>query len=150
MLKLHQVLASCIGIGYLKGGGTIAALVTCLLWLFCLPEHTNNNITLAITFLVTAYGIYCSNIVEPFWGKDSSKVVIDEIAGMCVTLIAVPNNVKAVFVGFVLFRFFDITKPLFIRKLEKLPGGLGVMLDDLLAGIYANMLLQIIVAYTNL
>ncbi len=150
MLKLHQVIASCAGIGYLKGGGTFAAILTCFCWYIFFPTIPNIFVTLAITIIIIVYGIWSGNVVEKWWGKDSSKVVLDEVAGMCVTLIAIPNKWEFVLVGLVLFRFFDITKPLFIKKLETLSGGKGVMFDDVLAGIYANLLLQIIVAVTNL
>ena len=80
-----------------------------------------------------------------FRSKDSYRVVIDEVAGMGITLFAIPDTWQYVGIGLVLFRFFDIAKPLFIRKMEKLRGGWGVMLDDVLAGVYANLLLQIVV-----
>jgi phosphatidylglycerophosphatase A len=82
--------------------------------------------------------------VEKNWGKDNQKVVIDEVAGMCISLLLVPLSVPYVAAGLILFRFFDITKPLYIRKAEHLPGGWGVMLDDVLAGIYTNLLLQLV------
>jgi phosphatidylglycerophosphatase A len=71
--------------------------------------------------------------------------VIDEVAGMCISLLWIPATPLNIFIGLVLFRFFDILKPLFIRKLEALPGGWGVMFDDVLAGIYANIILQIFI-----
>ncbi|MBS1501321.1 MAG: phosphatidylglycerophosphatase A, partial [Bacteroidetes bacterium] len=72
-------------------------------------------------------------------------VVIDEAAGMCITLLFVSATLLHVAVGLVLFRFFDIAKPFFIKRMERLPGGWGIMLDDVLAGIYANILLQAVV-----
>ncbi|MFN3666624.1 MAG: phosphatidylglycerophosphatase A, partial [Sediminibacterium sp.] len=77
-------------------------------------------------------------------GKDSGKVVIDEAAGMMISLLFVPPTLPYIITGFVLFRILDITKPLLIRKTESLPGGWGVMLDDVIAGIYANLLLHTI------
>jgi len=71
-------------------------------------------------------------------------VVVDEAAGMCITLLFVPVALKYVICGLILFRFFDIVKPLYIKKMEKLPGGWGIMLDDVLAGVYANIILQAI------
>jgi phosphatidylglycerophosphatase A len=68
---------------------------------------------------------------------------------MCISLLFLPVNWKYVLAGLVLFRFFDIRKPLLIRKLEVLPGGWGVMFDDVLAGIYSNLILQV-VFYFNL
>ena len=95
--------------------------------------------------IVFAIGVYTAGQVEAGWGKDSYRVVIDEVAGMAVTLLAIPVTWQYVGIGLVLFRFFDIAKPLFIRKMEKLRGGWGVMMDDMLAGVYANLLLQIVV-----
>jgi len=92
--------------------------------------------------LITAIGIWSSNVVSRIWGKDPARVVIDEVAGMCISLLLVPVTIKYVVAALILFRFFDIAKPLFIKKLEKLPGGWGIMLDDVLAGVYANIVLQ--------
>lgn len=150
MMKLHQLLATGLGIGYIgKGGGTIAALACCIVWYTTQAGGTNNWVALFITILIVIIGICNGNKVEAAWGKDSSKVVIDEIAGMCITLLFVPVTILNIFIGLVLFRFFDIVKPLFIKKMEQLPGGWGVMMDDVLAGIYANVLLQIIVCVFN-
>ncbi len=92
-------------------------------------------------------GVWSANVVDAFWGKDSNKVVIDEVAGMMITLLFLPINFKSVFTGLVLFRFFDIIKPLFIKKMELLPKGWGVMADDVLAGIYANLVLKLILDF---
>jgi phosphatidylglycerophosphatase A len=100
---------------------------------------------LPVTVLIIVLGIWVSNKVEADWGKDSSKVVIDEVAGMCISLLFVPVTITNVITGFILFRFYDIVKPLFIRKTEALPSGWGVMADDILAGVYANIILQFIV-----
>jgi phosphatidylglycerophosphatase A len=83
--------------------------------------------------------------VEKEWGHDSNRVVIDELQGMMTALFLMPNDWRYLLVAFVLFRFFDIAKPLGIRRMEAFAGGWGVMLDDLLAGIYSNVLLQVIV-----
>jgi phosphatidylglycerophosphatase A len=92
-----------------------------------------NWVAVIVTILVTITGIWSAAKVEPAWGKDSSRVVIDEAAGMCVSLLLIPAELKYIIAGLVLFRFFDIAKPLLIRKTELLPGGWGVMMDDLLA-----------------
>jgi len=97
-----------------------------------------------ITIVLTAVGIWSATEVEHQWGKDNYRVVIDEIVGMCISLLFVPITVKSLLAGLFLFRLFDIAKPLGIRKLEKLKGGWGVMLDDVLAGLYANVLLQVV------
>lgn len=149
---MNKLIASVLGIGYIKGGGTLAALVTCsfiyLLWLQ--PWAANPLYLVLVTILVIIMGIYVGNKVEPFWGKDSYRVVIDEVAGMMVTMLFVPANIYYLLIGFALFRFFDIVKPLGIRKMELLKGGTGVMMDDVLAGVYSNIVLQIMVYFLNL
>lgn len=96
-----------------------------------------------VALAIFAVGIYSAGKVEQHWGKDNYRVVIDEIAGMYITMMFVPLNTATLIAGFILFRLFDILKPFYIRKLEKLPGGVGVMMDDVLAGIYANIVLQV-------
>lgn len=148
----HKLIATGLGIGYIgKGAGTIAAVITCFFWYLFQSDSINSSflIPFLITIIIIAIGIWSSGRVEIVWGKDHNRVVIDEVAGMCVTLLFLPVSIKYMVMGFVLFRFFDIVKPLFIRKLELLKGGWGVMLDDLLAGIYSNLILQIVVL-TNL
>ncbi|WP_438946058.1 phosphatidylglycerophosphatase A family protein [Sediminibacterium sp.] len=144
MIKLHEILSSFFGIGYIrKGGGTVAAIATALIW-YVAVAVPDSGMAIGAVLLVIVYGIWAGNVVEKKWGKDSSKVVIDEVAGMLVALLFIPVTVLNVFVALVLFRFFDILKPLLIRRLEKLPGGWGVMGDDVLAGIYSNIVLQVL------
>lgn len=80
---------------------------------------------------------------EALWGKDPSPVVLDEMVGMWFALWAAPVEGEAWVIIFFLFRLFDITKPLGIRSVEKLPAGWGVMLDDILAGAYAFLSWQV-------
>ncbi|HEX7692749.1 MAG TPA: phosphatidylglycerophosphatase A [Sediminibacterium sp.] len=145
MIQLHKLFAGCFGIGYLKGGGSIAAAAVCALWYFLLINSGAGNIPVIITSVITAAGIWSANHVEKDWGKDSSRVVIDEAAGMCISLLFVPVTTVHVVIAFVLFRFFDILKPLFIRRTEALPGGWGVMMDDIVAGVYSNLVLQLLI-----
>lgn len=145
MSQLHKIIATSLGIGYVgKGGGTVAAVFTCICWYFWQIHFTPSIwVGFGVTLFITIIGTISSDAVEPFWGKDDKKVVIDEVAGMCVSLLFLPSTIAYIITGLILFRFFDIVKPLYIRKAEKLPGGYGVMLDDVLAGICANVLLQI-------
>jgi phosphatidylglycerophosphatase A len=144
---MNKAIASIFGIGFIKGGGTLAAIVTCaFIYLLWRQAWFNSPVyLLLITIVITALGIYTGNRVEADWGKDSYRVVIDEVAGMLVTMLFVPANLYFLLAGLVLFRFFDIVKPLYIRRMEALPSGTGVMMDDVLAGVYANIVLQIIV-----
>lgn len=140
-----KIIASIFGIGYIKGGGTLAAIVTCP-FIFLLWQGAgayNPWYLLAATILIILLGIYVGDTVEPEWGKDSSRVVIDEVAGMLVTMLFIPPHLYYLLIGLVLFRFFDILKPLGIRRMEAFKGGTGVMMDDVLAGVYGNIVLQI-------
>jgi phosphatidylglycerophosphatase A len=140
-----KITATVFGIGYCKGGGTLAAIACCICWYFGLRDVTPNWYAGVATLLIIAVGIWAGNRVEPLWGKDHGRVVIDEVAGMAVTLLLVPATIKYIIAGLILFRFFDIVKPLYIRRLEKLPGGWGVMFDDILAGVYSNIVLTVAV-----
>lgn len=147
-MQFYKLIATGLGIGYIgKGAGTAAAFATALLWYLLLSDSINSSfaIPLFITFVIIALGIWSANQVEALWGKDHNRVVIDEVAGMCISLLFIPVSVKYIVIGFLLFRFFDIAKPLFIRKMESLNGGWGVMADDVLAGIYSNLILQLLV-----
>jgi len=82
---------------------------------------------------------------EQYWGKkDDRRIVIDEIMGFLVTMLWVTKTPLSIVSGFVLFRFFDILKPFPIRHLERVKSGFGVVLDDVLAGIYSNILLHLV------
>ncbi|GAB2538998.1 phosphatidylglycerophosphatase A family protein [Spirosoma aerophilum] len=148
---MHKLIATGLGIGYIrKGGGTVASLVCCGIWYLAQPTAIRPDsfaffLPAVLTLILTGVGIWSANVVEGEWGKDSYRVVIDEVAGMCLSLLFIPVNEKSLLAGLILFRLFDIFKPLGIRKLEKIRGGWGVMLDDLLAGLYTNILLQLAV-----
>lgn len=143
----HRWISTGLGIGYIgKGAGTVSAGAACLLWyVFQAGFKLPSAFSIWITLLITILGIWTSGKVELLWGKDSSRVVIDEIAGMCISLLFVPVTFPNILAAFVLFRFFDIAKPLYIKRLELLPGGWGVMADDILAGIYSNIVLQLLI-----
>lgn len=145
MMQLHKQIASVAGVGYIKGGGTVAAIIFCIAW-YLLPVLNDYTYwQAAITTAITLIGTWSANNLEPIWGEDSSKVVIDEVAGMAITLLYAPHKIGYVLIALALFRFFDIVKPLGIRKLESIKGGVGVMADDILSGIYAFVILRLII-----
>lgn len=105
---------------------------------------------LAVVLMITLVGIWAASHTEKLSGrKDPSKVVIDEVAGQFIALMPVPFMVGAAWwstiLAFVLFRIFDIVKPYPARKLESLHGGLGIMLDDVVAGVYAAVVVALAV-----
>lgn len=136
------ILATGFGSGYCPvAPGTAGALLATVIWLaytLFLPPTTCIVLTVALTLLFTVLGVWATNKVIPFWGEDPRRVVVDEMVGVWIPLIAAPaGNLWYALASFVLFRFFDIVKPLGVRQMERFPGGIGVMADDILAGIYS-------------
>ena len=143
----HIIIASGFGSGFSPfAPGTAGALVDVIIWtvlFYVIPFNVLLVVTSLLIVLFTAAGIWSADKLESEWGKDPSKVVVDEMVGVWIALLAVPvGNVWYILFAFLLFRFFDIFKPLGIRKMEQLEGGIGVMADDILAGIYSFLLLM--------
>ena len=143
----HIIIASGFGSGFSPfAPGTAGALVAVIIWtvlFYVIPFNILLVLTSLLIVLFTAAGIWSADKLESEWGKDPSKVVVDEMVGVWIALLAVPvGNVWYILFAFLLFRFFDIFKPLGIRKMEQLEGGIGVMADDILAGIYSFLLLM--------
>jgi phosphatidylglycerophosphatase A len=138
-------LATALGAGYMPiAPGTLGSAVGLLLW-FLLPAPAWTQL-LAIA-LVMAAGTWSAGVAERHFGRhDPGQVVIDEVAGMLITLFLIPAGWFSAAVGFLLFRAADIVKPFPARRFERLPGGLGIMADDVMAGIYANLALRAILA----
>jgi phosphatidylglycerophosphatase A len=121
--------------------GTVGSLVT-LIALWLIPFTT---LALLVTLaIVTLVGIWAGSRVErAIDAKDPGIIVIDEVAGMLVSVLFLPRTIPVLVTAFLLFRLFDIWKPFPARQLQELHGGLGVMLDDLIAGAYALALIVI-------
>ena len=136
------LVATFFGIGRVRPGpGTWGSAVTVLLWAglaYELPLSVRTPVAIALAMLVTLIGIPAATQVARGSGtRDPQFVVIDEVAGQLVALIAVPLAWKSFLAGFILFRAFDIVKPPPVRQLEALPEGTGIVLDDVAAGLYA-------------
>ena len=102
-------------------------------------------VEVGLILLVFAAGVWAGTIAEQYFGGiDPGPIVIDEVAGMLITLAFVPVSLTGALVAFVLFRVFDVVKPYPARRLERLHGGLGVMADDAMAAIYANITLRVV------
>lgn len=147
--KLIKLLATACGSGYAPvAPGTAGTLVGILLYfpLASLPWPAY----LLFLLVFTAAAVYLAREAEiVFRQKDASCIVVDEVVGFLWTLFAVPPTLLAVIIGFLLFRFFDIVKPFPARLIQdKLPGGYGVVGDDVIAGIYGNLVLQVLLKFS--
>jgi len=139
---IYYCVATFFGIGKIPGApGTWGSLAAAPLFYLLMDRPL---VQLAVLVVVYFGGVYASTQVERDSGEtDPSSVVIDEVLGMGIALLLVPQQWPFVIMAIILFRIFDIGKPYPIRKLEKLPEGWGIMTDDLLAGVYANLFIQI-------
>jgi phosphatidylglycerophosphatase A len=131
-------LATVFGVGYIPiAPGTFGSLAGLLLWVL-LPESPIAQL-LAIVMLFVA-GSWSGSIAERHFGRtDPGEVVIDEVMGMLITLFLNPVGWRGATVAFFVFRAADVVKPYPANQLEKLPGGIGVMADDGMAAVYANV-----------
>lgn len=99
----------------------------------------------AVMLALLAIGCWAGSVAEAHYGRtDPGQVVLDEVVGMLATLLLVPVSATGAIIGFFLFRLFDIVKPFPARQCERLHGGLGIMADDVVAGIYANLALRLV------
>jgi phosphatidylglycerophosphatase A len=143
--------ATGMGAGFLpRAPGTAGALVGVALYLALEGLHAGAYFPHAIVVSLVV-GTWAAGHVEAFWGHDAQRIVIDEVAGQLIVFALAAGryrlSVIGVIAGFVLFRIFDIWKPFPLRRLEKLKGGFGVMADDVGAGIYALIVLTIVLKY---
>lgn len=135
------MLASVFGAGYAPvASGTVGSFVTVVaIWLLPL---TPLRIAVALV-VVTFVGIWAGSRVERVLGKkDPGVIVIDEVAGMLLSVILLPRTIPVLITAFLLFRLFDIWKPFPARESQALTGGVGVMVDDLIAGFYTLILIM--------
>jgi phosphatidylglycerophosphatase A len=147
-----MLVATFFGAGRLKPGpGTWGSLSTVILWALVSSQITPAQrtwATILAAVAVTLIGIPAATLAARASGlKDPQFVVIDEVAGQLVTLIAVPLAWKTFLAGLILFRVFDILKPFPIRRLEQLPEGTGIVVDDLGAGLYALAVMHLLLHF---
>jgi phosphatidylglycerophosphatase A len=143
-ISIAKIIATFFYVGLIPvGPGTFGTLAAIPLFyaLSLMPLY----LYLAITVLIVLISVWASTVAEEIFNKtDPGQVVADEVCGFLVTMILVPPTISNIFLGFLLFRFFDITKPYPVRKFEILPGGWGIVIDDVAAGVYACITLHIL------
>jgi phosphatidylglycerophosphatase A len=122
--------------------GTFGSLITLVIIWFFIPSffHILFLISIGLFFI----SVWSATGGEEIFGKDGRQIVIDEAAGMAISLLFVPKEIEWYVIAFLLFRFFDVVKPPPARAVERLRGGWGVTLDDVIAGVYANVGLHMI------
>ena len=135
-------IATCAHVGYAPfAPGTWGSAVGLLVY-YAVRRQSSTSIELGVIAVLLVIGLWSATEAEHhFGGIDPGPVVIDEVIGMLVTLALHPVNVLGAVAGFFIFRVLDVVKPWPARRLEMLPGGFGVVLDDVMAGVYGNLLI---------
>ena len=157
--RIAKTIATSLGFGYAPFGpgtfGTALGLIiyVILAYTFDIVDAQSQSLNLdflliGLVIIFTWLGTWSARILEQEWGHDPGKIVIDETIGVWITILFIPFSWVNVLLAFVIFRFFDILKPLGIRAIdEKLHSPFSVMLDDIVAGIYSAITLQLIVYF---
>jgi phosphatidylglycerophosphatase A len=142
-------IATVFGIGYVPvAPGTFGSAAGLALWMLLPASVAVQGATIVALFVM---GSIAGNVAERHFGRtDPRYVVIDEVMGMLITLFLIPVGVRGAFLGFLIFRAADVIKPYPANRLERLHGGVGVMADDAMAAIYANLALRAILAFSHL
>jgi phosphatidylglycerophosphatase A len=145
--KLGLFLATCGFVGHVPvAPGTAGSVVGVALFYVLRAFGTPLAEVTAILILFAA-GVWAAGVAERHWERtDPGPVVIDEVVGMLITLCWLPLTGLGVFVGFLVFRVFDVWKPWPAARFESLHGGLGVMADDAMSGVYGQVLMRLLVA----
>ena len=141
-----------IGSGFFTGyipyaPGTFGSMVALAIYL--IPGFENPTILLTLISLFTIIGIYLGTKFEQVYGKDPAQCTIDEMVGMWVTLLFIPKYIWYILFAFIIWRILDIVKPFPSNIAEKIKGGWGIMLDDIISGIYSLILIHIIIYFSN-
>jgi len=140
--RVGVFIATCAYVGYVPvAPGTFGSAVGVAIY-YLVRRQASAAIELGTIAVLLVIGLWAATEAEHhFGGIDPRPVVIDEVIGMLVTLALVPVNTIGVVVGFLIFRVLDVVKPWPARRLEHLPGGFGVVLDDVMAGVYGNVIM---------
>lgn len=144
---LPVIIGTGFGAGFWPWGpGTAGAVVATVLWLLMgqvLPPMQLMGVTLTLAVVFTLLGTWATARLMPYWGDDPSRVVVDEMVGVWIPLL-LSTGWRSALLSLLLFRFFDIVKPLGIRSLDQRHGAFWVMADDILAGIYSAAVLWLL------
>ncbi|MFZ1751090.1 MAG: phosphatidylglycerophosphatase A [Saprospiraceae bacterium] len=153
-MTIPKLIATSLGLGNLPvAPGTFGALGGLVLSLTLMSSGVSHptftTIHIALIILSYAGGVWSCQKLSAAWGDDPSRVVIDETMGFWISILFLPLHLYILIAGFVLFRFFDIVKPLGIKKIDGIKSPHAVMLDDALAGIYTNVTLHVLLYFIH-
>ncbi len=139
-----KVFGTGLGTGYLRyATGTFGSMLAVLLY-WAVPRLSDPMMLAGAIVAGLAIGVWATSILEEEYGHDPKEATIDEVVGQWIALLFLPKTGLAVGLAFALFRLFDVIKPEPVHRLQKLPKGWGVMMDDVMAGMYANLACHIL------
>ena len=159
--QINISLLTMLGIGNSKyAPGTVASFVTCLMYIYAYDSQINIYFLILSVFLIFIFSVYSiDSFKSSFKEVDSKEIVIDEFIGQSIPILSIYNFIEKnnlihfaffTFIAFILFRIFDILKPYPIKKVDKeMKNGFGVILDDIIAGIYSVIVLITITLFIN-
>ncbi len=159
--KLNTLILTMLGIGNSKYvPGTVASLVTCLIYIWLYNFQVNISFLILSVFIIFIYSVYSIDSLKfSFSEIDAREIVIDEFIGQSIPVLTIYNFIDKnnlnhfiffTFISFMLFRIFDILKPYPINKIDRdMKNGFGVILDDIIAGLYSAIILLIIILVIN-
>ena len=151
-MTIDKQIVTFFGVGYTPvapgtagalAGGILFYLLSLTLTNYGLDYYTIQIILIVITIAVLLIGVRSIRKLENTWEHDSQQIVIDEVVGVWIAMLFIPITWFNFLLAFILFRIFDIAKPFFIKKLDQLKSSWSIMLDDVVAGVYANLVLQL-------
>ncbi|MFZ1082927.1 MAG: phosphatidylglycerophosphatase A [Candidatus Kryptoniota bacterium] len=139
---LDKLIATGLGSGFSPAApGTAGSLMG--LAIYFIPGFEKIYVIVPATVVFFFWGTYAAGKLEIYWGHDPSRVVIDEIVGMWISIVFVPKKLFLIAIAFLIFRILDIFKPFPASYFDKKNGGFAIMLDDVVCGIYTKILIQI-------
>lgn len=140
-----RALGSVFGTGFFPfAPGTLASLFAALAFYFVPLFSGRLELFVPLIVLTVAIGVWSGGVMEEEYGEDPSSTVIDEVAGQWIALVALPFHPLVVLFSFIFFRVFDIFKPGPVDYVQRFPGGWGIMADDVLAGLMANISVRLV------
>ena len=143
---LDKFLGSGFYTGYIPfASGTFGSIAGLLI--YYIPGFENPLIIIPAIIIFSLYGIYAGSRFEKLYGKDPAECTIDEVVGMWISLLFLPKELWISVVVFIIWRIFDIIKPYPARQLERLKGGLGIMIDDIVSSLYVLLIVHLFMLF---